>query len=655
MVNMEEDTCTITVDNEYEKVGESDHDNSAYEPEETYIVPNGVKRQQEEENNGDLPPETVSPETNLTDIIMIGDKEDLKKLLTSEVLEITIMMEGEIHPLDLAMEMDRMEMLEMIVEYLVVNEKVYLTQLLMSGKLISPGDVIEAVTRMDINLYSDILDLCVEYVTDSDPPSLMLNLTPLPPSLLPTLLTQHTHLLSHPIVEATVNIYYKTVRQLHLADLALHLTVCLLVSLSLCWGDWRSLLLLSLALLIQLFILTFHLLMTVNCDVRLKSRRKLKVDCDTRLRSWWELAIRGLSVLFMVGMMVSSVMDHEVSNKHVSAWSVLLVFSLFFFKLGDVPVTFFYVHIFFLVLKVISRFFLTVSSLIIGFCLAFHVIGHNSFSSTVNSLFKVLSMMVGEITFDTTFSDEIVTTVGTSQIIFLLFFLTVNLVTMNILLVLTLSTVKYQMMKKDQLIRNMTLMSVCKLIWWFSWTRNWFMSKGGCQFISGNISMSLKEDNMSQIVIKEDVTYKVYKVFENGDEIPVGVSVSDTCWETAMNILEKRKEKQKEEEEREMEEIKQKQKEQEIEDYTSLLYSQENQYEEVGVENKFGLKNMKECLLRELKRDLTRLLRVNKDYSDIETKSSKSVNVRPGLALGVITLQAGANGINPNLHIEDTK
>ena len=39
-----------------------------------------------------------------------------------------------------------------------------------------------------------------------------------------------------------------------------------------------------------------------------------------------------------------------------------------------------------------------------------------------------------------------------------------------------------------------------------------------------------------------------------------------------------------------------------------------------------------------MKRDLCKLMRVDKAYSEVK-KKPKSINVRPGLALGVITLQ----------------
>ena len=42
---------------------------------------------------------------------------------------------------------------------------------------------------------------------------------------------------------------------------------------------------------------------------------------------------------------------------------------------------------------------------------------------------------------------------------------------------------------------------------------------------------------------------------------------------------------------------------------------------------------------------MLKLIKLDKVYSEVKKKPAKSVNVRPGLALGVITLQAGARGL----------
>ena len=71
-----------------------------------------------------------------------------------------------------------------------------------------------------------------------------------------------------------------------------------------------------------------------------------------------------------------------------------------------------------------------------------------------------------------------------------------------------------------------------------------------------------------------------------------------------------------------------------------------------------NLRAVRDSLLRELRRDISRLINVdnislgsrssahknNRANEEEEGGKGKSVNVRPGLALGVITLQAGARG-----------
>ena len=55
------------------------------------------------------------------------------------------------------------------------------------------------------------------------------------------------------------------------------------------------------------------------------------------------------------------------------------------------------------------------------------------------------------------------------------------------------------------------------------------------------------------------------------------------------------------------------------------------------------MKSMKEAIMRELRKDLGRFVKSDKSSLGRD-KNAKCVNVRPGLAMGVITLQAGARG-----------
>ena len=84
-------------------------------------------------------------------------------------------------------------------------------------------------------------------------------------------------------------------------------------------------------------------------------------------------------------------------------------------------------------------------------------------------------------------------------------------------------------------------------------------------------------------------------------------------------------------------------------DYTSLYFNadkSDNDYEEVDQEKYNAMKSMRESLLKELRKDLSRFVSSDKLRGRNKNPKSfgKSVNVRPGLALGVITLQAGSRG-----------
>ncbi len=61
-----------------------------------------------------------------------------------------------------------------------------------------------------------------------------------------------------------------------------------------------------------------------------------------------------------------------------------------------------------------------------------------------------------------------------------------------------------------------------------------------------------------------------------------------------------------------------------------------------------GVRAMRESMLRELRRDLARLLMTTSGGSKA-AEEKRSVSVRPGLALGVITLQAGATAGEPKI------
>ena len=127
-------------------------------------------------------------------------------------------------------------------------------------------------------------------------------------------------------------------------------------------------------------------------------------------------------------------------------------------------------------------------------------------------------------------------------------------------------------------------------------------------------------------------------------------------WENARPIIEERHELERVQAEEE------RNKATSNNDYTNLYWNpgegcgnnpSENEYEVVEENSRyFGgglLRGIRESLLRELRRDLAKFTRPN--YTTASSSGARSrrqqndgkcVNIRPGLALGVITLQAGS-------------
>ena len=92
-----------------------------------------------------------------------------------------------------------------------------------------------------------------------------------------------------------------------------------------------------------------------------------------------------------------------------------------------------------------------------------------------------------------------------------------------------------------------------------------------------------------------------------------------------------------------------KQKKSDAEDgYTSLYFNPdnpENDYEEVDHEKYNAIKSIRDSIMKELRKDLGRFGKPDKCGRDKTPKNlGKCVNVRPGLAMGVLTLQAGTRG-----------
>jgi len=322
------------------------------------------------------------------------------------------------------------------------------------------------------------------------------------------------------------------------------------------------------------------------------------------------------------------------------------------------------IQIFINVFNDIIKFILLLLVVLLGFSFSLHSVlnvklsGEKSPASPVDSFIKVLAMMAGEFEVNSNLPESLIELQGSAQIIFILCLVLVSIVMMNITIGLTVTTLQRTFSFKSQyklirmMIINYKIEQILRKIKKIK--RRFNLSKYRCllnalePFSSREVFLKINEEkkeknptllnsltegsreSFSKVYTKNSVTQEIE---------PSKQTVCNKILEDCLCILESRRIKIEEELAAEATKC-----QEEAEGYTSLY--DDNQYEEIQPEVKFeGLRSVNELLLKELKRDLLKLIKLDKVYSEVKKKPAKSVAVRPGLALGVITLQAGARGV----------
>ena len=93
------------------------------------------------------------------------------------------------------------------------------------------------------------------------------------------------------------------------------------------------------------------------------------------------------------------------------------------------------------------------------------------FKSPINSLIKVVAMMSGELEFDNSFSETIVTLEGSVQLIFFGFFLTANIVIINVLISIAITALGEAKLIKENLRAMARALAVLELEQALKWLR----------------------------------------------------------------------------------------------------------------------------------------------------------------------------------------
>ena len=243
----------------------------------------------------------------------------------------------------------------------------------------------------------------------------------------------------HPLIESQTILKWKTNRFFALTFLILHLIHTLLLSSAVIVHNYSQtylhndifLVILSIALFLYIPILFLSCLLVLNIARPLQDKLKIL------LQVLYTLFFLMFTVISYVGVV-------DQFSVHVRTWAVLLAWIQLFMHLHDLPETTFYISLFINVSCDIIKFVLMFITVLIGFSLSLHSIlpEHDAtFKSPVNAMLKLLSFSVGDINFNSTYLQEMVWGHGTVQIIFILIFFTVNIVMINIMIGLTITSI----------------------------------------------------------------------------------------------------------------------------------------------------------------------------------------------------------------------
>jgi len=390
---------------------------------------------------------------------------------------------------------------------------------------------------------------------------------------------------------------------------------------------------------------------------------------------------------------------------HISAWTVFFAWIFCVIKVSECPCLGIYMYILQVVLQDILAFFVSMLALLLGFAFSFHLIigRNNEENSPISAFLSILTAIVGHYSHkghsNINGEDHVP---GTSEVLFVILFLVLSIGAMNILIGLCVANIKDIMMQKEDfklgqmIINNVnteeTLLLLAKLfkkcmpclhsgllkqasLLYFNGDKNGqnclfkvlpYATKPQKRSKRRPISvLPLRFGNSTRIinmqVIQTRIPVDLDEDKEKGDEMETCRKTNFTLpgwiWENAMTILEEKHEFERARAEEERRRLAN-----QNDDYTSLYWNpeggegvakSENEYEVVEENNSnlFGggiLRGIRESLLRELRRDLAKFIQP-KEYGardrrsgKNQDRSGKSVNLRPGLALGVITLQAGS-------------
>ena len=355
--------------------------------------------------------------------------------------------------LDLAVQSKQLTVLTCLVTEALRADKDGFENFLVRTEFCHGATILNEVIKHDPKSGSLMLSQAVTSSGGEDAKDRMINvnLKHLDTNVMETVLTHGCQEMSeHPVCKTLTSLKWTSYRKYAYSLMMMELLYIITLSATVILGNYHPnnssgfLILLILSMFFHLPILTVKLASLIN------SNRDLLPKIKSTLYALHFL-------LFIIYFICSLCQVEHISIVHVTAWMILSSWILIMTILHDLPDTSFHVQMFLNVLKDILKFILIFLSVLIGFSLSLHSAlsknrsGRAPFIDPHNSILKLLSFMAGEISFDTTYLDDFVQVQGTVQILFILIFIILNIVMINIMIGLTLTSLHDTMLMKEQI------------------------------------------------------------------------------------------------------------------------------------------------------------------------------------------------------------
>lgn len=495
----------------------------------------------------------------------------------------------------------------------------------------------------------------------------------------------HRRLVKHPVTESLANLKWQQLRKYFFISLLYRFAFAVLVTWSVMepsgftktvleWIVFAMVIPMAVMLIVDLFRLKSNLFLS-----GWKELAVCGIGGDAKSVSVPMISFEFFNQFFMIPMIVFHVfLDESTERIHFSSWAVFQSWLHLLFLVRKCPTIGIYVYILEVVVKDVVTFIFAILSVLLGFVFAFSALTNTSISSLLHNLtLGHLGLLLPQN------EDRIIIS---TEILFAFFLIVVVIGAVNILIGISVANVgdalkqehdfklgqmilnafdiEHLMLFLAKIFHNLRLkclsdklIKACMMI---------IDSKDESVFIHPQCKKLRKQRKRNQILPMrfgndlDEVNLPVFKQKINDEEKENSLDLVRTChtlpgwiWKNIQPVLEERK--QLEEDKRktceEGEALKQR--------YLNINKGNEDEchymcpdwvsekdtepyYETVNPERAREANMLKESILKELRKDLSKFIKIDKFSSDSGDKSAgKSVNVRPGLALGVITLQAG--------------